>query len=108
METDHETYQLMQNVFNLEECICEENGDPPGNCLHDKIEAWLETHSPTPPKQTTRIVGACPYPGCDGEDIEGGSFDVTETHCHQPVTCLTCGRSWNDIYRIYHQELLNE
>ena len=38
----------------------------------------------------------CPY--CRSDQIEGGAIDVDCGQAIQPVTCLSCGKRWRDIY----------
>lgn len=38
----------------------------------------------------------CPF--CHSPDIEGQSLEVDSGHAWQPVSCVSCGRRWNDLY----------
>jgi len=40
----------------------------------------------------------CPY--CGSPNITAGSFEVTGTECFQPVYCLDCKASWQDVYQL--------
>lgn len=40
----------------------------------------------------------CPF--CDSEDIEGGPVEVDAGCATQEIDCHTCGKSWNDQYKL--------
>lgn len=40
----------------------------------------------------------CPY--CGSEDITGGFVQTEAGHAWQPVDCVTCRKSWADVYRL--------
>lgn len=40
----------------------------------------------------------CPF--CGSDDIEGGSVDIDAGGAFQSISCNTCGREWQDTYRL--------
>lgn len=40
----------------------------------------------------------CPF--CGSPDIEGRLVEVDSGSCWQPVSCVHCGRRWEDIYKL--------
>jgi len=40
----------------------------------------------------------CPF--CHCEDIEGASVDIVGSIASQEVSCLRCGASWQNEYRL--------
>jgi transcription elongation factor Elf1 len=43
-------------------------------------------------------------PCCGSVQIEGGSVEVNKAGAWQAVTCLSCGKEWNDIYKLIAYE----
>lgn len=41
---------------------------------------------------------ACPF--CESEDIEGGFVEIDEGYVTQGMNCVSCGRRWNDVYKL--------
>jgi len=48
----------------------------------------------------------CPF--CKSDSIEGGSIDVDGNETWQKVRCLDCDRVWNDLYKLYDVEEVEE
>jgi DNA-directed RNA polymerase subunit RPC12/RpoP len=44
----------------------------------------------------------CPY--CYSDEIVGGSIQIDGSTAWQPITCVDCGKRWNDIYTIIAYE----
>lgn len=44
----------------------------------------------------------CPY--CGSVQIEGGGVEINKAGAWQAVTCLSCGKEWNDIYKLIAYE----
>lgn len=40
----------------------------------------------------------CSY--CYSDEIVGGSIQIDGNIAWQPITCVDCGKKWNDIYTI--------
>lgn len=38
----------------------------------------------------------CPY--CGSEDLDGGSVQIDRGTASQDITCLDCGKEWEDTY----------
>ena len=45
-------------------------------------------------------VGGAICPSCHSNDIEGGNVDIDNWGAWQPVSCLSCGSTWTDIYKL--------
>lgn len=45
----------------------------------------------------------CPF--CESTDIQGDSIDADYGSASQPISCVSCGKQWNDIYRLVDVEL---
>ena len=46
-------------------------------------------------------------PVCAGDEIEGGSFDISAGIAQQEVRCVNCGSSWMDTFRLIGYDCLN-
>ena len=44
----------------------------------------------------------CPF--CDSAAIEGDSVEVDNGTATQEVVCLSCGKAWNDQYKLVGYE----
>lgn len=42
--------------------------------------------------------GHCPF--CRSDEIEGGFVEIDGNTAWQKVTCMECGRQWNDLYHL--------
>ena len=40
----------------------------------------------------------CPY--CGSEEIVGGSIEIDAETAMQSITCMVCGKEWDDIYTL--------
>lgn len=58
-----------------------------------------ESTEPMSSEEYVRNTGAlCPV--CGSNDLEGGRFDANIATAWQPITCLSCRATWNDIYTL--------
>lgn len=49
----------------------------------------------------------CPAPGCRSEDLEGNEISIDGGVATQEMTCLECGASWMDVYKLVGYSNLN-
>ncbi len=71
---------------------------------HVEYEADLVS-APNGTKTCTReqkylLNGGGKCPSCESGDIEGGSLETDGNEVHQGVTCLDCGATWEDRYKL--------
>jgi uncharacterized protein (DUF983 family) len=50
-------------------------------------------------KQAYLASGGSRCPFCGESQLEGGFVEVTTDGASQPITCLSCGRTWHDVHR---------
>lgn len=41
---------------------------------------------------------SCPVCGADAENLTFGEIEVQGRYAYQPVDCLVCNHTWNDVY----------
>lgn len=65
----------------------------------NKDEPWNPLHGFATQEQfRARGEDSCPVCGCT--DIDGGSIDVEDKTCSQPISCLDCEASWTTHYQL--------
>ena len=53
-----------------------------------------------------KVDERCPM--CEDTDVEGGSVDINNGHAFQNITCLSCGASWTDEYKLHRYSNLHD
>jgi transcription elongation factor Elf1 len=54
--------------------------------------------TPKAKKKYLKSPAHCPF--CNSTDIEGQMVQVDSGACWQPISCVTCKRKWDDIYKL--------
>lgn len=51
-------------------------------------------------KEYLEAPNHCPF--CDSDQVTGDAVEVQHLHAYQPVSCLDCGKTWEDVYQLTH------